>query len=110
MPVLEWLRSLELDVVIKCRAHLARLQERGHLLRRPEADYVGEGLYELRILRAGQRYRLLYAFHGRESVVLLTAFAKAERRIPLREIRLARHRLDRFCISPELHGHFEKGL
>lgn len=74
------------------------------------ADYVGEDLYELRVLRAGQRYRVLYAFHGPGLAVLLTAFAKAERRIPFREIRLARHRLDRFRDDPESRGHVEMDL
>jgi len=48
VPVLEWLDSLEPKAVDKCTVRLERLKELGHELRRPEADYPRDGIYELR--------------------------------------------------------------
>jgi len=103
--VLRWLGSLESRVLIKCRARLELLQELGHQMRRPESDYLGEGIYELRILRAGQRYRILYCFHGRNVVILLSAFAKSEPRVPAAEFRLALARSRKFARAPVRHTH-----
>jgi phage-related protein len=104
VPVLRFLYSLEQRVLAKCRARLTLLQEYGHQLRRPEAGYFGNGIYELRISRAGHRYRILYAFHDRD-VVLLSAFAKAESRVPVAELRLARFRLEQYASAPIIHSH-----
>lgn len=105
VPVLRWLDSLELRVLIKCRARLTLLQELGHQMRRPESDYLGEGIYELRIMRAGRRYRILYSFHGRDMVLLLSGFAKSEPRVPASEIRLAVARSMKFARAPMRHSH-----
>ena len=110
MPVLKWLHELPPRAIIKCRARMIRLRQMGHDLRRPDADYVGDDIYELRILRAGQRYRMLYAFHEGRFVLLLAGFSKSQRRIPKREIELARRRLDRFLQDPKRHSHLVKSL
>ena len=50
-PVVEWLEELrgsDRRAYAKCVVRLRRLAEAGHELRRPEADFVREGLYELR--------------------------------------------------------------
>lgn len=39
-PVLEWLDTLSPKAQDKCRIKIERLQELGHELRRPEADYL----------------------------------------------------------------------
>lgn len=39
-PLLEWLDGLPQKVRIKCLARLKRLEDLGHELRRPEADYL----------------------------------------------------------------------
>ena len=108
VPVLDWLSTLEDSVVIKCKAKLNYLQRHGFVLRRPSADYLGNGIYELRILRSGRQYRILYGFFQRRAVLLLSGFTKSERRVPRREIRVAQRRLERFMSSPELHSHVEE--
>jgi hypothetical protein len=35
-------------------------------LRRPHADYLEDGIYELRWRNGTVQYRILYFFHGRE--------------------------------------------
>lgn len=42
----------------------------GHELRRPEADFLRDGIYELRVSLQGQQYRMLYFFHGKVVAVV----------------------------------------
>ena len=69
--LLDWLDGLVSKAQIKCLAKLRRLEELGHELRRPEADYLRDGVYELRVGLEGVNYRILYFFHGKEAVVIL---------------------------------------
>jgi hypothetical protein len=46
--LVEWLDSLPAKAQQKCLARLKRLEDMGHELRRPEADYLRDGIYELR--------------------------------------------------------------
>ena len=51
-PAITWLRMLRqnnVEAYVKCAARLKRLAELGHELRRPEADFLRDGIYELRI-------------------------------------------------------------
>lgn len=63
VPVLDWLNSLPPKAKAKCRLRIERLQELGYELRRPEADYLRDGIYELRIRRGHVNYRILYFFY-----------------------------------------------
>jgi phage-related protein len=81
------------------------LRRLGHRMRRPEADYIGDRIYELRFARSGLRYRILYGYHGRELVLLLSAFVKTVRRVPTREMRIARRRFDRYLEDPARHSY-----
>ena len=101
-PVLEWFRGLPERVYAKGLDRVERLAELVHELRRPEADYLGEGIYELRWRVQSVNYRLLYFFHGREAVVLSHGLTK-EDRIPPREMNLAIRRKAAFQKNPEAH-------
>jgi len=72
-PVLEWLKDLQ-DVNPKawanCRARIELLNMFGHELRRPAADFLRDGIYELRAKQGHVQYRILYFFHGRNVTVL----------------------------------------
>src|SRR5580658_972731 len=48
VPIVEWLDGVPRKAAAKCQAYLARLQSEGHELRRPIADYLRDGIYELR--------------------------------------------------------------
>jgi len=39
VPIIEWLDSLQENALDKCTVRIERLQELGHQLRRPEADF-----------------------------------------------------------------------
>jgi Gp49-like protein DUF891 len=41
------------------------LRELGNGLRRPEADFLRDGVYELRVSLNHVQYRILYSFHTR---------------------------------------------
>jgi phage-related protein len=82
------------------------LSDLGRELRRPEADYLRNDIYELRIKLRRVNYRVLYFFHGREIVVLSHGLQK-ERAVPPREIDLAVRRRAEFERNPQLHTHEE---
>ncbi|MBI4582365.1 MAG: type II toxin-antitoxin system RelE/ParE family toxin, partial [Planctomycetes bacterium] len=64
VPLLDWMDSIAVKAVAKCRVRIERLRELGHELRRPEADYLRDDIYELRVALQGRNYRMLYFFHG----------------------------------------------
>lgn len=102
VPLIEWLNDLPVKAVQKCQVKLDRLGQYGHELRRPEADYLREEIYELRASYQGIHYRMLYFFHGRLAVVVSHGLKK-ERAVPPREIDLAVRRKGRFEAQPDRH-------
>ena len=93
VPVLEWLDALPRQAMVKCRVKIDRLKELGHELRRPEADYLRDGVYELRVRLQRINYRLLYFFHGNTVAVIAHGIVK-EKAVPPKEIDRAIERLD----------------
>ncbi|HPM81884.1 MAG TPA: type II toxin-antitoxin system RelE/ParE family toxin [Candidatus Anammoximicrobium sp.] len=107
VPFLEWFDQLSEKAQDKCGVKIERLGELGYELRRPEADYLRDGIYELRVRLRSVNYRMLYFFHGREVVVLSHGIVK-ERLVPPDEIELALKRKLRFETDPERHMHEER--
>ena len=103
VPLIEWLDDIPAKAQNKCQARLQRLEELGHELRRPEADYLRDDIYELRASYQGVNYRMLYFFHGRAAVVVSHGIVK-ERALPPREIDLAVKRKKTFESNPDKHG------
>ena len=61
IPIREWLDELgrsDPRALAKCVVRVERLAAMGHELRRPEADYLRDGIFELRIRRGHVNYRL----------------------------------------------------
>src|SRR5579864_9635573 len=85
VPLLQWLDALPRAAVVKCRVKIDRLKELGHELRRPEADYLRDGIYELRVRLRRINYRILYFFHGKAAAVLSHGVIK-EKAVPPKEI------------------------
>jgi phage-related protein len=104
VPALEWLDGMgNAKAIVKCRAKLMRLAGLGRELRRPEADLLRDGIYELRIGLSHINYRLLYFFHGRDTVIVSHGFTK-EGKVPASEIALAIARRERFRLDPAAHS------
>lgn len=91
----------------KCRARLRMLHTDGRDLRRPIADYLRDGIYELRLAFGSVNYRLLYFFADKKVAVVSHGLAK-EARVPPAEIDLALRRRAIFESDPERHSHYEK--
>lgn len=102
VPLLEWLNGLSNKAQDKCRVRIARLRELGHELRRPEADYLRDGIYELRVRLRSANYRILYFFHGDTAAVLTHGLAK-ERAVPAKEIDRAIGLKKQFVRDPAGH-------
>ena len=106
VPLVDWLVSLPEDARTKCRLKIRRLAEVGHELRRPEADYLRNGIYELRIGHRGINYRILYTFVGHR-IALLTHGIVKESRVPSKEIDEAILRKTKWETSPKPHTYKE---
>lgn len=107
VPVLDWLDTLQPKAQDKCLVKIERLQELGHELRRPEADLLRDGIYELRVGLEGINYRILYFFHGKVAAVLAHGLVK-ERVVPSRDIDEAMKRKQRFERDPGTHTYQEE--
>lgn len=103
VPLVDWLASVPKKPRAKCIAALTRLEGLGHELRRPEADYLRDDIYELRVRFQSVNYRMLYFFHERAVAVVSHGFTK-ERVVPEREINEALERKRRFERKPDEHS------
>ena len=104
-PVLDWLKEINATnpkAYDKCRAAIARLALLGHELRRPEADYLRDDIYELRIRSGSVNYRLLYFFHGRTVSVVAHGLTK-EAAVPAAAINHAIARKAAVTANPSAH-------
>lgn len=70
VPVLDWFASLPVKAQAKCLERIQYLEGVGHEARRPHADYLRDGIYELRAKLGTVNYRILYFFHGTMAAVL----------------------------------------
>ncbi len=102
VPILRWLEKLPLKARDKCLVRLVRLEQLGHELRRPEADCLRDGIYELRASYQGNHYRVLYFFSGQAFVVVSHGLVKL-RVVPPQEIEKALRRKRQFEADPETH-------
>ena len=111
VPVLEWLTSLRRTnekAFAKCLVRIERLEAAGHDLRRPEADILRDGIYELRARHGRVQYRLLYFFYGKNVAILAHALTK-EDTVPAIDIDRAVTRKKIFEKHPANHTYTEEG-
>jgi len=101
-PLLDWMDTLPSKGQDKCIVKIERLAEKGHELRRPEADFLRDKIYELRAALRGIQYRMLYFFHTGRGVIS-HGLIKAGNRVPSGDIDLAIERKDRFDKEPLKH-------
>ena len=101
-PVIEFFLARPPQVQAKAHAHIQLLTEFGHTLRRPYAENLGHGLYELRWHSGRVQYRILYFFHGQRAVVLAHALTK-EAQIPEADLKRALERKSLFEKNPKKH-------
>src|SRR5882762_2964284 len=110
VPVLDWLKELRLNdqrAYETCVPAIERLVELGHELRRPLADLLRDGIYELRIRKGRMNYRILYFFHGRNLAILGHALTK-EDKVPKADIERAIRRKKAFVADSVKHSYSEE--
>ncbi|MBN2769196.1 MAG: type II toxin-antitoxin system RelE/ParE family toxin [Spirochaetes bacterium] len=74
---------------IKLLNWIGKLEELGPNLPRPYADYLDNGIYELRIKLTGDQIRILYFFCYKEFIILTHQFRKNSDKVPVKEIKKA---------------------
>lgn len=102
VPMVQWLDGLETKARAKCVVKLGRLAEFGHELRRPDADFLRDSIYELRTHKGHVQYRMLYFFYGKQAVVVSHGLTK-ESAIPSMEIDKVIDRKLRYVNNPSKH-------
>jgi phage-related protein len=102
VPLFDWLDVQPKKVVAKLRGRLERLRAVGHELRRPEADLLRDGIYELRAGYQGVNYRMLYFFHHNIAAVVTHGLTK-ESVVPEIEIERAMRRRAIYIADPSRH-------
>lgn len=111
VPVLEWLTQLvkqNRKGYAKCVARIGQLAASGYELRRPAADYLTDGIYELRAKHIRVQYRILYFFYGQNVAILAHAITKEEEAVPAIDIERALRRKRLFEENPEAHTYVEE--
>ena len=104
-PLLTWLDQQQSKVQDKCLVKIERLAELGHQLRRPEADFLRNGIYELRVRYRRVNYRMLYFFH--ERMAIISHGLIKEDTVPDTEIELAITHKGEFAQDPQKHTYKE---
>lgn len=69
---------------------LEQLQEHGNRLLRPHADYLEDGIYELRVKTINGKFRLFYFFYDKTKIILTHGIKKKTDQVPNQEIELAK--------------------
>lgn len=83
-PVKEFIDSLTQKEQAKVYAYITELKKQENNLRRPMADYLEDGIYELR----PKDNRIFYFFYLRERAILVHAMKKHVMKIPEGDLRL----------------------
>jgi len=110
VPVLDWLKEIrrtDQRAYATCVAAIERLADFGHELRRPLADFLRDGIFELRVRKGRVNYRILYFFHGRGLAILGHALTK-EDRVPSADMERALRRKKAFEANPVKHSYSEE--
>ena len=102
VPLVDWLETLPAKVQDKCLVKLERLEELGYELRRPEADYLRDDIYELRVRFQRLNYRMLYFFYGKTAAVVSHGCTK-EHEVPAAEIASAIEHKKKVMTAPHHH-------
>ncbi len=88
-PVKEFIGEKTVNNQQKIASIISYLQEQGVNLPRPYADYLRDGIYELRVKLSGDETRTLYFFCFENYIILTHTFSKKSDKVPVSEIKKA---------------------
>lgn len=97
VPVKEFIDGLDELEQAKAFNWMRALGEHGPTLPRPYADYLRDGIYELRLKLSGDNERILYFFCFKDFIVLAHQLTKRTKRVPDGDIKIASQRKADFC-------------
>lgn len=106
-PFIQWVKKQPQKVQNKCYVFIERLTEFGYGLRRPQADYLKDDIYELRVNRQGINYRVLY-FFCEEKAIISHGIVKQMSKVPDKEINIAVKNKMKFLANPGKHTYKEE--
>lgn len=109
-PIVDWLDELKRTNrkgFAQCFGRINQLQNLGYELRRPTADYLREGIYELRAKHLKVQYRILYFFHGQNIAILAHGIIKKGSAVSNAAIEEAIKRKQKFIENPDAHTYRE---
>lgn len=100
-PLLEWLDTISpTKARSKLLGRIVRLTELGHEIRRPHADYLDGGIYELRQRFGKTQYRMLFFFAGQDAAVITHGFRKPGSEVDEWELAKAKKYRDFYLKDP----------
>jgi len=105
-PVLNWIDTIPARAQEKIYVRIERLGELGYALQRPEAEYLDNDIYELRVSLNHVQYRLLYFFHDKKAI-LCSSLIKKGKKVPTNAIKEAARIKEIYKSNPILHTYKE---
>ena len=95
-PVKDFIVSLDITTQRKFFYKIELLKSFGKRLPEPHAKHLEGGIYELRFRGTDDVVRVLYFFFAGNKIILTNAFKKKTKKIPKKEIKLAKQRRDTY--------------
>jgi phage-related protein len=95
-PVEEFINSKSAGNRIKIFNWMEQLERHGPNLPRPYADFLEDGIHELRIKLSGEQVRIIYFFCYHDFIILTHVFIKKTDQVPEAQIEKARKFRDDF--------------
>ncbi len=89
-PIKDFLDSLNNKMRAKLLRAVLLLEQNGNELREPYSKYLGDGIFELRVIQGSDITRALYFFVVGHKIIITNGFIKKTQKTPQREIELAK--------------------
>ena len=101
-PLINWLKGQNQRVQDKATELVTLLEGRGHKLSMPHAKVLRSGIWELRVIVQRVQHRILYAFVGKNIVLLTHGLTKTDK-VPAKEIDKAIRYKNEYKQNPKQH-------
>ncbi|MCH3951179.1 MAG: type II toxin-antitoxin system RelE/ParE family toxin [Acidaminococcus sp.] len=88
-PVLDFFRTLDEDTRVKISSFITLLQHNGNSLREPYSKPLKNGIFELRVRKGSNSFRVLYFFYVEHRIIMTNGFIKKQNKTPKSEIEKA---------------------
>ena len=100
-PILNFIEEMNLKHQAKIIRTIELLEVNGPALREPFSKYIGDNLFELRIIFGSDISRIIYFFIKGKEIILVHAFKKKTDKISRLDMNTARMRRDWYLKNKE---------